>query len=168
MHSGAGTRCPGQKGRWHVHLYTRTRYHSPSDPLSFPSSTFHPTLHLSRLNSRPCINYLVMPRVPRLARNLCDLFRPRSHPPRCHTAIIYPPPSLPLRCSHHRGFLRCFFEFPGNEPIKSSVIANYNETNYLFQLAKDKRNMQSRWHIRRLWAKGILPSPLIFLFTNLI
>lgn len=58
--------------------------------LSFPSSTFHPTLHLSRLNSHPCINYLVMSRVPRLARNLCDLFRPRSHSPCCHTAIIYP------------------------------------------------------------------------------
>lgn len=119
-------------------IYTSTHMHHRSLPpswfpplsLSFssPSSTFHPTLHLSRLNSRPCINYLVMPRVPRLDRNLCDLFRPRSHPPRCYTAIIYP------RRSRRRGFLRSFFKFSDNDRIKSSVIANHNETNYLFQL----------------------------------
>lgn len=114
----------------HTHVRTIAFFLSPvlSPSLPFPSSTFHPTLHLARLNSRPCINYLVMSRVPRLVRNLCDLFRPRSHSPRCHTAIIYPR-------SRHREFLRSFFEFPGNDRIKSSIIANYNETTYLFQLA---------------------------------
>lgn len=67
--------------------------------VSFSSSTFHPALHLSCPNSRPCINYLVMPRVPRPACNLCDLFGPRSHSPHCHAAIIY----------HRRSLVTDFF-----------------------------------------------------------
>ena len=133
MHSGADTRCPVQKGWWHIHSYTHVSLltSSFSLPLSvsipFPSSTFHSTLHLSRLNSRPCINYLVMSRVPRLVRNLCDLFRPRSHsPPHSHNL----PPAVRITAY----FFRIFFEFPLNDRIKSSLIANYNETNYLYQL----------------------------------
>ena len=118
-------------------IYTHTRTYHCSLPLSlslslslsipFPSSTFHSTLHLSRLNSRPCINYLVMSRVPRLVRNLCDLFRPRSHSlPHSHNL----PPAVRIIAY----FFRIFFEFPLNDRIKSSLIANYNETNYLYQL----------------------------------
>lgn len=73
-----------------------------------------------------------MSRVPWLVHNLCDLFRPRSHSPRYRAAIIYPPLFGGVDC---HGFLRSFFEFPGNNRIKSTIIVNYNETNYLFQLA---------------------------------
>lgn len=72
--------------------------------LSFPSaSTFHRALLLSRYNSRPCINYLVTPRVPRLdPRNLCDLFGFCSHSSYCHAAY-----NLPLR----RQFFLLFSNF---------------------------------------------------------
>lgn len=98
----------------------------PRVSLSFPSSTFHRTLLLSRLNSRPCINYLVTPRVPRLFLvNLCDLFGLCSHSSCCHAAIIY---------LYRSEFFESLFEFPGNDRIKRPVNTDSGEINYLFQL----------------------------------
>lgn len=77
-----------------AHTHTRGRIHpsshSPHPPrvsLSFPSSTFHRTLLLSRLNSHPCINYLVTPRVPRLVPVIYAIYSSCVHTHRVATRL---------------------------------------------------------------------------------